>query len=419
MPYVIVKENDQYCVYKQGTGGKPEGKALGKHPDEAGAKQQLKALYANMKREGKTLLENIKALMTAAFGGSDDDEDEKNESTIDAEDKEDTTKNPKDKLKEKPKEEAKSIDFSFGFKILSNKRWSAAWSNNFRDKQGEIFSKKSIQDFIDRAYKGETEFPELWWKHIPAPLGQTEWMAMIDHIAVAGGAFNDAPYTQKFVENFNKKDIPEDSMSHGYIYYKKDRVVGVYDRFNSFELTTGLTPQQAANDFTDFVIIGENEMKLTEKQLADIKAEFGEASDAYLAAVEKRSKELEEKGIDFKANPEADLSGIVGQVKELASIVKDFIEKNVPEKLQKAEEKATTEAKSLSDRLDGIVEFLKFQFQTKELATESKKTIVPDGDPTLETLKKGHEQAKEDAQKGKKEQDVIFTLFPMLDTDKE
>lgn len=46
-PYGVIPEGDEYCVYKLDAEGKPTGKPLGKHPTEAEARAQMRALYAN------------------------------------------------------------------------------------------------------------------------------------------------------------------------------------------------------------------------------------------------------------------------------------------------------------------------------------------------------------------------------------
>jgi len=47
MPYLIVKQDDEYCVYRQGADGKPRGETLGCHPTRDEAQEQMAALYAN------------------------------------------------------------------------------------------------------------------------------------------------------------------------------------------------------------------------------------------------------------------------------------------------------------------------------------------------------------------------------------
>lgn len=53
MPYMVVKEGDQFAVYKQGADKKPTGKAMGMHPSRTKANEQMVALYASEPGIGK------------------------------------------------------------------------------------------------------------------------------------------------------------------------------------------------------------------------------------------------------------------------------------------------------------------------------------------------------------------------------
>ncbi|HOU13472.1 MAG TPA: phage major capsid protein [Anaerolineae bacterium] len=46
MPYLIVKQDDEYCVYKEAADGEPDGATLGCHSTVAAAEAQRRALYA-------------------------------------------------------------------------------------------------------------------------------------------------------------------------------------------------------------------------------------------------------------------------------------------------------------------------------------------------------------------------------------
>lgn len=55
-PYGVVEENGQYCIYRMDADGKPVGKPMGKHPTEAEARTQMRAILANEEDEDKTLI---------------------------------------------------------------------------------------------------------------------------------------------------------------------------------------------------------------------------------------------------------------------------------------------------------------------------------------------------------------------------
>lgn len=50
MPYMIVSEDDQFCVYKKGEDGAAEGDSMGCHDSKDEAQSQVDALYANEER---------------------------------------------------------------------------------------------------------------------------------------------------------------------------------------------------------------------------------------------------------------------------------------------------------------------------------------------------------------------------------
>ncbi len=47
MPYLIIEQNDEYCVYKESPDGLPVGETLGCHPTAEAAEAQRRALYAS------------------------------------------------------------------------------------------------------------------------------------------------------------------------------------------------------------------------------------------------------------------------------------------------------------------------------------------------------------------------------------
>ncbi len=55
MPYVIVERESNFCIYKQGADGQPEGDPLDCHPGRGAAESQLAALYANEPEAAKSL----------------------------------------------------------------------------------------------------------------------------------------------------------------------------------------------------------------------------------------------------------------------------------------------------------------------------------------------------------------------------
>lgn len=80
MPYMVRKVKGQYCVYKKGPDGEPEGKILGTHESMAEAEDQMAAMHAEEDKPSKSFA--MKALsmgeerrfggILVPFGGPDD-----------------------------------------------------------------------------------------------------------------------------------------------------------------------------------------------------------------------------------------------------------------------------------------------------------------------------------------------------------
>lgn len=53
MPYIIIRRDDQYCVYKEGADGQSSGESLGCHSSRREAERQIAAIEAN-ERTGRS-----------------------------------------------------------------------------------------------------------------------------------------------------------------------------------------------------------------------------------------------------------------------------------------------------------------------------------------------------------------------------
>lgn len=65
MPWLVQKNGDEWCVYKEGANGDPVGDSLGCHETEAEAKRHLRALYANVKEFGGSMDDFINRVRTS------------------------------------------------------------------------------------------------------------------------------------------------------------------------------------------------------------------------------------------------------------------------------------------------------------------------------------------------------------------
>lgn len=189
------------------------------------------------------------------------------------------------------------------FKTGDNYYWIARHTNNFEDLDGEILSEKSHDDYIARVDMGIVPTPELWiWHTEGTRLGQADTLFREGHFVYAVGHFDDTPQAQKAISYFEKAyDL---GLSHGFTAPEWAFKDGVYDRYNTFEISV-LPNKAAANPYTSF-----EEIKmagLTPDKLALIEQIGGkELADSVKAKVSdgaERGKELEALNAKYKDAP--------------------------------------------------------------------------------------------------------------------
>lgn len=154
-----------------------------------------------------------------------------------------------------------------GFKVIKSidgrDRWLGWVTNNFLDRDGEILTEKSHQEYIEYLDANPSEAPELWTFHIKgtARKNKADFWGHVNGFVVMGGEL-----TPQEAKSFNELgDTLDLAMSHGFFVYRKDgNEIG---RYRTFEVSV-LPRDEAANPWTDFTTVYEvNSMsKLTAKQ---------------------------------------------------------------------------------------------------------------------------------------------------------
>lgn len=187
-----------------------------------------------------------------------------------------------------------------GFKVYQTEhgaRWVGWWTNNFIDKEGEVFSEKAIDDYVDRVRAGLTPYPELWAYHIPGSKhGEAQFVGRIGHYAIAAGTFDDDALGQRAADVYARSG-KKYAMSHGFTYPTNELVDGVFHQFNTFEIST-LPAKAAANPYTAFEGITK---MLTEEQTKELRALFGdEIATEIITNTEAKSKAIEAAGVAYK-----------------------------------------------------------------------------------------------------------------------
>lgn len=252
-----------------------------------------------------------------------------------------------------------------GFKVLPDGRWQAWWTNNAKDKVGEWFSAKAIDAYIARVDSGAVPYPELWYKHLPIRMGKADALARIGYLTFATGKFYDTPTGQKGRAYFEaeQKAGHVKTNSHGYLYPTNLLKKGVYNAFNTFEISV-LDPGEEANPYTMFEV-KTMFAKLDQKKFDALEKIFGkEAVEELTNFAETKSRELEAAGVDVKSFSSFD--GVEVEDKTAHAAVKALGE-------------ATLEGlKAINTRLDVITESVKAVQTSVDTKTEASAKAVAD-----------------------------------------
>jgi len=202
----------------------------------------------------------------------------------------------------------------YTFKGADDRTWMLSFTTNaFRDREGEIFTTKSIEEYVQRHAQDDVK-GEFWFWHLPGTkFGDIRWQSTIGRFLVEAGPFDDTPVGMAFKEFFQKNPSGHTAiapmgwgMSHGYWYNPEDRKDRVYEWFDKKESTV-LPAHVASNPFTSMEVL---QMAMTEEQKQALEAIGGKALvNAVTTAGEARTKELEQAGVAFKsvdAEPETE-----------------------------------------------------------------------------------------------------------------
>lgn len=202
--------------------------------------------------------------------------------------------------------------YFYTFKGQDGKDWLLTFTTNaFEDREKEIFTTKSIDDYVTR-HKSDDIKGEYWFWHIPGTkFGDIRWQARVGRFLVEAGTFDDTRIGQAFKQFFQQHPDGHPQvapmgwgMSHGYWYDATDRQDHVYDWFDKKESTV-LPWHVASNMYTGMEVL--STMAMTQAQKAALESIGGTSLvDAVEQAGEQRTKELEDAGIAYKAAQDAD-----------------------------------------------------------------------------------------------------------------
>lgn len=126
-------------------------------------------------------------------------------------------------------------------------RFYTVWSNNFKDREGEIFTAAAHKEFVDWATK-KSDYPELWlWHTKGSRFGQVDWLDNTgDGFVHASGLIDSGK--EAIAEQVAKEDS---GVSHGFWGLQKGNIIHWY---RSYELSV-LPIDRAAVPTTSFNIL--------------------------------------------------------------------------------------------------------------------------------------------------------------------
>jgi hypothetical protein len=404
MPYRIVERNDEFCVVKIDDGS--DGETADCHGTEPEAQAQLTALNINVVADEENAHHTDKPKKRKRpkkeFGGLDTII-QTGEKTTFFERLKLAAKNIIDlvTLAETEENEVKLFvnEVGIGQKLVNGELWHLTYSTNaFEDREGEIFSTKSLEQYVAAAKEKEDRgFFNLW--HIEGTdFARKEWQDVIGRFLVEAGPYLDDEKGQAASEFFKEYGeghpelAPEGwGCSPEFRYLPEERVTGIYENI-WITRTSTLPKMAAANIWTETRQLARKEMSYSEDQIKTAIEVFGDEDFVKTLFVEGETKttELEEANVAHKDADEAEPptpQEIELNMEDLANEVgKQFQADLTP--IADALVTMAGDLKEMRERLDKLEEIKKIKDKTEkpryifnlQRASEDEKTIVTDDD---------------------------------------
>ena len=315
----------------------------------------------------------------------------------------DTFKEFMDWANEADKDELPGFSKGFGIAVkqVNGEPWHFAWSTNaFQDREGEIFSTKSLEKYVEEAENkgdmGHFNFWHIGTKENPGltDFAEIKWQGVIGRILVEAGPYlkdKKGQAAKSFFEQFpdgHPEIAPEGwGSSPEYRYLPEERLTGIYD--NIWKTRTSTLPRLAA---ANIITKAGVEMALSEQQKAAAVKIFGEDLTAKIVGqAEAATKDLEEAGVahkevttevvETKTEVEIPVSAIAQEViKQIALDFQPFSDALALIGQELAELKGEVKSLEKQKALESKVETPRYVFSLQQ-ASKSAETLVPEGDP--------------------------------------
>jgi hypothetical protein len=175
------------------------------------------------------------------------------------------------------------------FKTATGKNaWIARHTGKWIDRENEILSEKSHEDYVERVQKGITPKPELWMWHAKGTRhGEAIAVWKAGGFVCAAGLFDETPAGEKAFQYYQKHS-GKIKLSHMFHYPRETKIDGVYHAYNTIEITT-LPNGAEAFPYTSFEEI---------QTMALPKEAENMIAEALGADVLERARELDGKALD-------------------------------------------------------------------------------------------------------------------------
>jgi hypothetical protein len=300
-------------------------------------------------------------------------------------------------------------ELAYGFKTHPTLPiWIAWYSTATKDLDEEYFPRAATDEFIDVVQKGLEPYPEVWMFHAALPIGKAQVIGRQDLITYSAGHYDDTSRAKAFM-NWSRKQPQPLPVSHGFKYTKSLKRNSAYWRYRTFEISP-LHPvyQKAANPIAQFSEVYDMTLKPEQiKALADVAGSDELATQwatEALAAMERKSKELESQGVEFKETGEAPVIPVVDadarKEVEALKTAQASLEKTLTDTLTKViQEQGETVAKALKaelDKRDATIKALTDKIEAIETARkEEQELYAPASQSLITQIMSGSMAAKE------------------------
>ena len=223
---------------------------------------------------------------------------------------------------------------------IGGDRYVALWTTNaFEDDEQEIFSTKSIEEYVARCDEDPELRGRVWFWHVKGTdYADIVWQGVEGRILIELAKVDDTEYGRKmFYALQHPEEYPELlpqgwGTSHGYVYKRGSKQNGVYNWFHKFESTT-LPLHRASNKYGGVQEV--IDMSVTKEKAKGLAAVVGEDLAKEMLDAAKATGGNLEQMVDFKEQGE----------KAVAKPVKAVTEEDEDEEMTEEEAAAAEEEK--------------------------------------------------------------------------